>query len=246
MHVEWYGQSAFTLTGPEATVFIDPFGDMSGAGRARDRSSTTRRSRPTASTCCSSPTSTSTTTASRRSAASPQVLRSTAGRHESPIGEVRRRSPPSTTRRPAPSAGRTRSSSSSSTALRVAHFGDFGQARAARRAGRGDRRRRPALPPGRRRPDDRRRAGGRDRRARSAPRWVVPMHYRTERVDFLRDRGGVRRPDAAGRRLEALGLRHRRPARRGRPDRRRPRRALAFTSASSTKGAAPLWSPCRA
>jgi L-ascorbate metabolism protein UlaG (beta-lactamase superfamily) len=28
MHVEWHGQSAFTLTAPEATVFIDPFGDM--------------------------------------------------------------------------------------------------------------------------------------------------------------------------------------------------------------------------
>jgi L-ascorbate metabolism protein UlaG (beta-lactamase superfamily) len=29
MRVEWHGQSAFTLTGSEATVFIDPFGDMS-------------------------------------------------------------------------------------------------------------------------------------------------------------------------------------------------------------------------
>jgi L-ascorbate metabolism protein UlaG (beta-lactamase superfamily) len=30
MQVEWYGQSAFRLAAPEATVFIDPFGDVSG------------------------------------------------------------------------------------------------------------------------------------------------------------------------------------------------------------------------
>jgi L-ascorbate metabolism protein UlaG (beta-lactamase superfamily) len=31
MRIEWYGQSAFALTTPDATVFIDPFGDMSAA-----------------------------------------------------------------------------------------------------------------------------------------------------------------------------------------------------------------------
>ena len=30
MQVEWYGQSAFRLTGRDTTVFIDPFGDTSG------------------------------------------------------------------------------------------------------------------------------------------------------------------------------------------------------------------------
>jgi L-ascorbate metabolism protein UlaG (beta-lactamase superfamily) len=29
MHVEWFGQSAFALTSPEAKVFIDPFADLS-------------------------------------------------------------------------------------------------------------------------------------------------------------------------------------------------------------------------
>lgn len=29
MRIEWYGQSAFALTTPDAAVFIDPFGDMS-------------------------------------------------------------------------------------------------------------------------------------------------------------------------------------------------------------------------
>src|SRR5271154_7536057 len=30
MQVEWYGQSAFRLSPPETTVAIDPFGDLSG------------------------------------------------------------------------------------------------------------------------------------------------------------------------------------------------------------------------
>src|SRR5690242_8973783 len=30
MRVSWHGQSAFTLDGDAATVFIDPFGDLSG------------------------------------------------------------------------------------------------------------------------------------------------------------------------------------------------------------------------
>ena len=31
MRVEWYGQSAFHLTGDGKSVFIDPFGDLSSA-----------------------------------------------------------------------------------------------------------------------------------------------------------------------------------------------------------------------
>jgi len=31
MRVDWHGPSAFTLAGEDATVFIDPWGDMSGA-----------------------------------------------------------------------------------------------------------------------------------------------------------------------------------------------------------------------
>ena len=29
MRVDWYGQAAFRLSGQDATVFIDPFGDLS-------------------------------------------------------------------------------------------------------------------------------------------------------------------------------------------------------------------------
>ena len=36
MRIQWYGQSAFSLTGDEASVFIDPFGDMTPlAGQRR-------------------------------------------------------------------------------------------------------------------------------------------------------------------------------------------------------------------
>jgi L-ascorbate metabolism protein UlaG (beta-lactamase superfamily) len=31
MRIQWYGQSAFALAGEHASVFIDPFGDMSPA-----------------------------------------------------------------------------------------------------------------------------------------------------------------------------------------------------------------------
>ncbi len=87
MQVEWYGQSAFSLSAPEATVFIDPFADMSSlAGRGMkfeyppieadgdgvllithehlDHNGVDAIG------------------------GDPSVLRSTAGRHESPIGEV--------------------------------------------------------------------------------------------------------------------------------------------------------------
>src|ERR1700689_2538751 len=35
MQIEWYGQSAFHLSAGDASVAIDPFGDMSGLASAR-------------------------------------------------------------------------------------------------------------------------------------------------------------------------------------------------------------------
>ena len=35
MHVQWFGQSAFHLGAGGTSVFIDPFGDMSGLTRSR-------------------------------------------------------------------------------------------------------------------------------------------------------------------------------------------------------------------
>jgi L-ascorbate metabolism protein UlaG (beta-lactamase superfamily) len=35
MRVQWYGQSAFRLSAPDATVMVDPFGDLSAATAGR-------------------------------------------------------------------------------------------------------------------------------------------------------------------------------------------------------------------
>ena len=187
MRVEWHGQSRLH---PER-------------GRARrsssTRSATWRRSQRAraavrlpadrgldAPTCCWSPTSTSTTTRSRRSAAS----RRSCAR---PPGRWSRRSARCVgDRLRARRRGRHRARPEHdlrlrrSTALRIAHFGDFGQRElrdeqaAAIGAGR------PALRAGRRRPDDRRRAGARERRARAAARaGSCRCTTARTRIDFL-------------------------------------------------------------
>ena len=194
MRIRWYGQSAFLLSG-EQTVMIDPFGPMGELAAARGLVfdyPPIEGARPP--TCCSSRTSTPTTTRSRSSAARrrhpldgghARLARRRGGRCRL---RARRRSP-------APSAARTRSSASRSTGSRFCHLGDFGQA---------------AL-----RPEQQEAIGEVDvlfvpvgggptvggevaaaivRTLR--PRLVVPMHYRTEAVNFLDP------PDAF---LEALG-----------------------------------------
>ena len=184
MRVEWYGQSAFHLSAGEQPVAIDPFGDMSalaaGRGMQFDYPPIVGRGGGPA--------------AGDPRARRPQRRRGDRGR--APRSCARRRarssrrsarswrSPPSTTSRPAPRAGPTRSSCSTLDGLRVSHFGDFGQ--------RALREEQAAaigeidllfLPVG----------GGPTIGAEQAasiverlsPRWVVPMHYRTPRIGFL-------------------------------------------------------------
>jgi L-ascorbate metabolism protein UlaG (beta-lactamase superfamily) len=182
MRVEWHGQSAFTLTAPEATVFIDPFGDM-GAAKQRglrfdyppieagevDLLLVTHEH--------------SDHNGVEAIGGEPQTLRSTAGRLESPIGEVL-----AIASEHDAVAGTERGPNTIFVfelgGLRIAHFGDFGQS---------ELREEQAtaidgvdllfLPVG----------GGPTIGAptaaavveRLAPRWVVPMHYRTHRTDFL-------------------------------------------------------------
>ena len=87
MRVEWYGQSAFALATPDATVFIDPFGDMSAAaargirfdyppiaGAGADLLLVTHEHPDH--------------NATDAIAGAPPILRSTAGRLASPIGDV--------------------------------------------------------------------------------------------------------------------------------------------------------------
>jgi L-ascorbate metabolism protein UlaG (beta-lactamase superfamily) len=197
MQVEWYGQSAFALTAPEAVVFIDPFGDLSSAAArgmhfdyppitdvAADLLLITHEHRDHNNAAAI--------------AGDPPVLRSTAGRLESPIGEV-----VAVASEHDPAAGTARGPNTIFVfelgGLRVAHFGDFGQSalRDEQAAAIGD-----VdllfLPVGGGPTIDGEQAAEIVRRI--GPRWVVPMHYGNERVDFLAP------PDAF---LERVGEVHR-------------------------------------
>jgi hypothetical protein len=126
MRVEWHGQSAFRLTADDRTVFIDPFGDVSGlaergivfeyppiAGVTADLVLVTHEHRDH--------------NGVEAIGGDPVVLRSTAGRLESPIGEV-----VAVASEHDPVAGTQRGPNTVFVfdlgGVRVCHFGDFGQA----------------------------------------------------------------------------------------------------------------------
>jgi L-ascorbate metabolism protein UlaG (beta-lactamase superfamily) len=182
MRVEWYGQSAFRLSADGATVFIDPFDDVSGlasrgiqfeypaiTGVEADLLLVTHEHGDH--------------NGVGAIGGSPTVLRSTAGRLESPIGEVL-----AVASEHDPVAGTQRGPNTifafELDGLRVVHFGDFGQtalrAEQLEAIGSCDLL---FIPVG----------GGPTIDAEQAativsqlsPRFVVPMHYRTERVNFL-------------------------------------------------------------
>ncbi len=183
MRVEWHGQSAFTLSGEEGTVVIDPFGDvgsLSSRGIAweypeisidgADLVLVTHEHMDH--------------NAVEVVGGEPEVLRSTAGTHASPVGEV-----VGVASEHDEAAGTERGPNTifvfTLDGVRVAHFGDFGQ---------------PAL-----RPEQREAIGddvdllflpvgdgptiGGEAAARIveelSPKWVVPMHYRTPKIGFL-------------------------------------------------------------
>lgn len=180
MEIEWYGQSAFRLRAGETTVAIDPFPDLSEISEGRF-------------------TYPAITGLSARLllvthehfdhngvevvGGEPVTLRSTAGRLDSPIGEV-----VAIASEHDEEAGTQRGPNTifvfELDGLRICHFGDFGQselrAEQAQAIGAVDLL---VLPVG---------GGptigaeqGAAIVARLAPRWVVPMHYRTERISFL-------------------------------------------------------------
>lgn len=182
MQVEWYGQSAFRLSADGTTVFIDPFGDVSRlsarglewnypaiAGVEADVLLVTHEHADH--------------NGVEAIAGEPALRRSTAGKLESPIGEV-----VAVASEHDGAAGTERGPNTifvfSFDGVRVAHFGDFGQ---------------PAL-----RPEQAEAIGqvdllfipvgggptiGDEQAAAIAEqrgaRWIVPMHYRTERISFL-------------------------------------------------------------
>jgi L-ascorbate metabolism protein UlaG (beta-lactamase superfamily) len=182
MRVDWYGQSAFRLSTPETTVFIDPFADLSGmaprgmrfeypaiSGTEADLVLVTHEHADH--------------NAVEALGGQPEVLRSTAGRLQSPIGEVI-----AIASEHDAVAGTERGSNTifvfELDGVRVAHFGDFGQSslRDEQAAAIG----RPEMvfiPVGGGPTIDGEQAAAIVERL--APRWVVPMHYRTERISFL-------------------------------------------------------------
>jgi L-ascorbate metabolism protein UlaG (beta-lactamase superfamily) len=182
MRVEWHGQSAFTLQGEEGTVVVDPFGDVSSFSdrgiqwdyppievAAADLVLVTHEHRDH--------------NGVEAVGGEPAVLRAEAGTHGSPIGEV------IGVASEHDEVGGDERGPNTIFAFtlddrRVVHFGDFGQTQL--------------------RPEQREEigevdllflpvGGGPTIGAEAAativrelePLWVVPMHYRTERIGFL-------------------------------------------------------------
>ncbi|MCW2952265.1 MAG: Zn-dependent hydrolase of the beta-lactamase fold family [Conexibacter sp.] len=199
MQVEWYGQSAFRLTDGSITVFVDPFGDMSPA---RERGM--RWDYPAIAGVDAELLLVTHEHLDHNGVEAiggdPLTVRSTAGRHPSPVGEVvavaSEHDDVGGTERGANTLLRF-----TFGGLRIAHLGDLGQ-----------RALRPEqaaalgavdllfVPVG----------GGPTLDAEQATevaaclgaRVVVPMHYRTERIDFLEPVDAFVQPAARVERLD--------------------------------------------
>jgi L-ascorbate metabolism protein UlaG (beta-lactamase superfamily) len=183
MRVEWHGQAAFTLSGEEGTVVIDPFGDVSSFRERGIQWDYPPIAVPAADLVL--------ITHEHRDhngvevvGGEPAVVRAQDGTHESPIGEVLGIASEHD------DVGGDERGPNTIFAFtlddrHVVHFGDFGQAqmRPEQREAIGDNIDLLFLPVG----------GGPTIGAEAAarivdelqPLWVVPMHYRTERIGFL-------------------------------------------------------------
>lgn len=182
MQVEWYGQSAFRLAAGPTTVVIDPFGDVSGlAGRG------IQFEYPPIEGVSAELVLVTHEHLDHNGVevvgGEPVVLRSTAGRLGSPLGEVL-----AVASEHDPAAGTERGPNTifvfELDGVRVAHFGDFGQPslREEQLAAIGD-----VdllfLPVGGGPTIDAEQAAAVVERLQ--PKWIVPMHYRTPRIGFL-------------------------------------------------------------
>ncbi len=183
MQVEWYGQSAFRLSSDDTTVAIDPFGDMSALAGSRGMQFDYPLIEGLEAQLLLVTHEHIDHNGVDAVGGDPAILRSTAGKLESPIGEV-----VAIASEHDEAAGTERGPNTifvfELDGVRVAHFGDFGQSELrpeqAAAIGEVDLL---ILPVG----------GGPTIGAegaaaiieRLAPRWVVPMHYRTPRIGFL-------------------------------------------------------------
>ena len=183
MQVEWYGQSAFRLAAPEATVAVDPFGDLSALAGARGTVFDYPRIEDVQADLLLVTHEHIDHNHIDAIGGEPVVLRSTAGKLGSPVGEV-----VAIASEHDEEAGTARGPNTIFVfdlgGMRVCHFGDFGQS--------GLREEQAAaigeigllfIPVG---------AGptiGAEQAAaivgRLRPKVVVPMHYRTPKIGFL-------------------------------------------------------------
>jgi L-ascorbate metabolism protein UlaG (beta-lactamase superfamily) len=182
VNVRWHGQSAFTLDAEEATVAIDPFGDLGAVSGGAIRFDYPPVPEHDAHLLLITHEHADHNHVGAVTG-DPVVIRSTAGTMESPIGEI-----VAVSSEHDQQAGTARGANIifvfTLDGIRVAHFGDLGQA---------------AL-----RPEQLEAIGSPDLiflpvgdgptigpEAAWAivdqlePRWVVPMHYRTEAISFL-------------------------------------------------------------
>ena len=184
MHVEWFGQSAFAFTAPEAKVFIDPFGDLSPMVERGIQFDYPAISVDGVDLLLVTHEHLDHNGIEAISG-EPVILRSTAGLLESPIGEV-----VAVASEHDEAAGTQRGPNTifvfTLDGVRVAHFGDFGQnelrAEQAEAIGEVDL---IILPVGAGPTIGA--SGAKAIVERLGPKWVVPMHYRTPRIGFLED-----------------------------------------------------------
>lgn len=183
MQVEWYGQSAFRLTADQQTAFIDPFRDMSGVAASRGMQWEYPAIEGVDADLVLVTHEHGDHNGVEAVGGSPAVLRSTAGRLESPIGEVL-----AVASEHDQVAGTERGPNTifvfELDGIRVCHFGDFGQSelRDEQSAAIGQVELL-FIPVGGGPTIDARQAAAVAERL--GARWVVPMHYRTPRIGFL-------------------------------------------------------------
>src|SRR6201996_817587 len=183
MRVDWHGQSAYTLDGEAATVFIDPWGDMSAAAANGITWDYPAIVSPDATDLLIVTHEHADHNAVEIISGEPTLVRSQAGTHESPLGNV-----VAIASEHDEVAGTECGPNTivvfDLDGIRVAHFGDFGQAalRPEQRAHLNDIDLL-FLPVGGGPTIDGPTAAGIAKDLGAS--WVVPMHYRTEKINFL-------------------------------------------------------------
>jgi len=203
MHVEWYGQSAFRLQANGTTVFVDPFGDMA---MARERGM--RWDYPEIAGVDADLLLVTHEHGDHNAVdaigGDPAVVRSAPGRHQTGIGEV-----VGVASEHDAAAGTERGPNTIYVfelgGLRVAHFGDFGQSALRPEQAEAIGTVQLAFLPVGGGPTIDGEAAAEIARQIGA-RWVVPHHYRSERIDFLEPVDGFLGHAAAVHRLSEPGF----------------------------------------